>query len=337
MAPQHSSAATLSIQFECKLQRFGEEDLVMSDESAKKPTRGRKPNLVPYVQTDLFQANMVEWPVKDDLATMEFPLFSLSTIPDTAIREYHQPGTNKHVRIIPPVIGAATVFDKDLLLFIGSQIIEARKAHLPISNTVKFDAYDFLIGTGREPGGKAYANILDMLRRLKGTQVETNIVTGGEEQTKGFGWIHDYTITKKTGNGKGVLECVVQISDWMYKALLHYEVMTIDRRYFALRMPLERRLYELARKHVGNKAIWKADIELMQKKCGSMQDLKHFRADVRKIIKRDSLPDYRMALDTVCKPHKIVFYTRNDKLLANELVAADKAVWFESLERSEPS
>jgi hypothetical protein len=95
-----------------------------------------------------------------------------------------------------------------------------------------------------------------MLRRLKGTQIETNIVTGGEEQTKGFGWIHDYTITKKTGNGKGVLECIVQISDWMYNALLHYEVLTIDRRYFALRMPLERRLYELARKHVGNKAIW---------------------------------------------------------------------------------
>jgi hypothetical protein len=67
---------------------------------------------------------------------MEFPLFTLSTNPDTAIREYHQPGTNKHVRIIPPVIGAATVFDKDLLLFIGSQIIEGRKAGLPISNTV---------------------------------------------------------------------------------------------------------------------------------------------------------------------------------------------------------
>ncbi|RMN07937.1 MULTISPECIES: replication initiator protein A [Pseudomonas syringae group] len=309
----------------------------MSDEGEKKPKRGRKPNLVPYVQTDMFQANMVEWPVKDDLASMEFPLFSLSTIPDTAIREYHQPGTNKRVRIIPPVIGAATVFDKDLLLFIGSQIIEGRKAGLPISNTVKFDSYDFLIGTGREPGGNAYVNILDMLRRLKGTQIETNIVTGGEEQTKGFGWIHDYTITKKTGNGKGVLEGIVQISDWMYKALLHYEVLTIDRRYFALRMPLERRLYELARKHVGNKPIWKADIVLMQQKCGSTQDLRYFRADVRKIIKRDSLPDYRMALDTSCKPHKIVFYTRDTKILSEELVASDKAAWFETLERFEPA
>ncbi|WP_205871254.1 replication initiator protein A, partial [Pseudomonas viridiflava] len=123
----------------------------------------------------------------------------------------------------------------------------------------------------------------------------------------------------------------------MYKALLHYEVLTIDRRYSALRMPLERRLYELARKHVGNKPIWKADIVLMQQKCGSTQDLRYFRADVRKIIKRDSLPDYRMALDTSCKPHKIVFYTRNTKLLSDELVASDKAAWFETLERFKPA
>lgn len=30
----------------------------------------------PYTQTELFAANMLEWPVKDDLASMEFPLFS---------------------------------------------------------------------------------------------------------------------------------------------------------------------------------------------------------------------------------------------------------------------
>lgn len=305
----------------------------MTEGTQGKPKRGRKAAVVPYVQAELFEAKLVEWPVKDDLASMEFPLFSLSTKPDTSVKEYVQPGTGKRVRITPPVIGAATVFDKDLLLFIGSQIIEARKAGLPISNVVKFEAYDFLTGTGRDPSGNAYANILDMLRRLKGTQIETNIITGGEEQTKGFGWIHDYTITKKTTNGNGVLECVVQISDWMYNAMLHYEVLTIDRRYFDLRMPLERRLYELARKHVGNKAIWKADLALMQEKCGSTQDLRHFRAEIRKIIKKDSLPDYHMALDTSSKAHRLVFYTRHNKALSHELVQHDLASWFDGLER----
>lgn len=143
-------------------------DMAADDDKPLK--RGRKAHVVPYVQTDMFQANIVEWPVKDDLASMEFPLFSLSTKPDTSVREYSQPGTNKRVRIIPPVIGAATVFDKDLLLFLGSQIIEARKAGMPISKRVKFDTYDFLTGTSRDPGGNAYSNVLDMLRRLKGTQ-----------------------------------------------------------------------------------------------------------------------------------------------------------------------
>jgi len=51
-------------------------DMAVEDDKPLK--RGRKSNVVPYVQTDMFQANIVEWPVKDDLASMEFPLFSLS-------------------------------------------------------------------------------------------------------------------------------------------------------------------------------------------------------------------------------------------------------------------
>ena len=306
-------------------------DMAVEDDKPLK--RGRKSNVVPYVQTDMFQANIVEWPVKDDLASMEFPLFSLSTKPDTSVREYSQPGTNKRVRIIPPVIGAATVFDKDLLLFLGSQIIEARKAGMPISKRVKFDTYDFLTGTSRDPGGNAYSNVLDMLRRLKGTQLETNIVTGGQEQTKGFGWIEDYTVTKTASNGKGVLECEVVLSEWIYNAFLHFEVMSIDRRYFGLRMPLERRLYELARKHLGSKMIWAADIVGLQQKCGSKQSLTHYRAEIRKIIQRDLLPDYHMGLDTSVKPHRIVFYTRDEQSLLEELAAKGEMDWFAALEK----
>ncbi len=287
----------------------------------------------PYTQTELFAANMLEWPVKDDLASMEFPLFSLSKRRDTTVREYVSPSTQKRVKVIPSVLGAATVFDKDLLLYVGSQIIEARQAGLPISRTVKIDTYAFLTGTERDPGGNAYDNMLDMLRRLKGTTIETNIATGGSEQTRGFGWIEDYEITRRTKNGKGVLEVIVIVADWLYKAFLHYEVLTIDRRYFLLSQPLERRLYELARKHAGDKAIWKCDIEIMRQKSGSIQSLRHFRADVRDIIKRDALPDYRVALDSSKKPHRIVFYSRDGKALTKELQRIDGFTWFEQLER----
>lgn len=287
----------------------------------------------PVVQTELFSANLIEWPVKDDLASMEFPLFSLSKKPDTKIREYENPTTRKRVRVTPSVLGAATVFDKDLLLYIGSQIIEGRQSGLPVSRVVKIDTYAFLIGTARNPGGNAYENILDMLRRLKGTTIETNIVTGGVEQTRGFGWIEDYEVTRRGKTGKGVLEAKVTVSQWLYNALLHFEVLTIHRRYFELGQALERRLYELGRKHTGDKAIWKCDIEILRQKSGSSQSIRHFRAEVRNIIKNDALPDYRVALDSRSTPQRVVFYTRNNLTLIEELNRIDGYAWFEQLER----
>ncbi|MEB0222231.1 replication initiator protein A [Pseudomonas sp. AB12(2023)] len=297
------------------------------------PIKGKKP----FEQVELFQANMVEWPVKDDLASMEFPIFSLSKNHDTEIREYENATTKKRIRITPSVVGAATVFDKDLLLFIGSQLIEARQSGLPIARKVKVDIYRFLTGTCRSPGGNSYYLVVDMLRRLKGTNLETNIITGGVEQVKGFGLIDDYEIERKTSNGKGALEVNVTISEWLYNALIQYEVLTIDQRYFKLGQALERRLYELARKHTGEKVLWKCDIEILRQKSGSTQDLRRFRSEIRSIIKRDSLPDYRVALDKSAKIQRVVFYTRSNKALTQELQKmVDGFSWFEKLEKTVP-
>ncbi|WP_256579290.1 replication initiator protein A [Pseudomonas sp. QS1027] len=291
----------------------------------------------PFEQADLFHANLMEWPVKDDLASMEFPIFSLSKKHDTEIREYENPTTKKRIRITPSVVGAATVFDKDLLLFIGSQLIEGRKMGQPLARRVKVDIYRFLTGTCRSPGGNSYYLVVDMLRRLKGTNLETNIVTGGVEQVKGFGFIDDYDIERSTANGKGALEVSVTISEWLFNALIHFEVLTIDRRYFELGQALERRLYELARKHAGKKVFWKCDIEILRQKTGSSQDLRRFRSEIRSIIKRDSLPDYRVALDTSKKVQRVVFYTRNNRALSEELISmVDGYAWYEKLEKTIP-
>lgn len=292
----------------------------------------------PFVQTELFQADRVEWPVKDDLASMEFPIFSLKKGHDTTIREYENPTTKKRIRITPSVVGAATVFDKDLLLFIGSQLIDARKEGLPISRKVKVDIYRFLTGTCRSQGGNSYALVVDMLRRLKGTNLETNIQTGGVEQVKGFGLIEDYEIERSTKDGKGALEVNVTIAEWLFNALINYEVLTIDRGYFQLGQALERRLYELARKHAGDKTLWKCDIEILRQKTGSTQDLRRFRSEIRGMIKRDSLLEYRIALDSSNKEvQRVVFYTRNNQKLSDELAKMpDGFAWFEQLEKHVP-
>jgi hypothetical protein len=84
----------------------------------------------------------------------------------------------------------------------------------------------------------------------------------------------------------------VTLSDWLYRAVLSKSVLTLNRDYFSLRKPLERRLYQLARKHCGRQAVWKVSVETLCKKSGSNSPRRVFRAMLREIIKGGRLPDY---------------------------------------------
>ena len=74
-------------------------------------------------------------------------------------------------------------------------------------------------------------------------------------------------------------------------------MLPISRDYFRLRRPLDRRLYELARKHCGAKDKWRISIDKLQKKCGSKQERKSFVRHLRETIEADHLPDYALMLD----------------------------------------
>ena len=301
------------------------------------------------VQDDMFACEITNWPVKDDIASMEFPLFSLSKQKDTKMRE-HRRG-NKIVRIIPSSVGAATLFDKDLLLYISSQIVAARNQGLTPSRSVQINSIDFLLGTERGDGAGSYERIIDMLRRLRGTTIETNIPTGAGKitQTNGFAMIDSYTVlagkkgNRKKANGKEeefeevekVFSFSVKISEWLFNGLMNFEVLTLDRGYFKLTSPIERRLYEIARKHCGDQPLWKINIDLLAEKLGSGNERFRVREDIRKAIARDALPQYRIALNTRTKPDEVVFYTRTTGKLSMELMKNDSARWFETLERSD--
>lgn len=84
----------------------------------------------------------------------------------------------------------------------------------------------------------------------------------------------------------------VTLSEWLYRAILSKSVLTLNRQYFHLRRPLERRIYELARKHCGRQDKWRVSLEVLQKKSGSGSPRRVFRAMLREIIANDALPDY---------------------------------------------
>jgi hypothetical protein len=88
----------------------------------------------------------------------------------------------------------------------------------------------------------------------------------------------------------------IVISDWLYNAVLGHEVLTLHRNYFRLRKPLERRIYELARKHCGANPEWKISLKTLQKKTGSSSNLREFRRLIGRIIATNHLPDYKISL-----------------------------------------
>ena len=240
---------------------------------------------------DFFVCDFFGVAPKHDLASMEHPLFSLSTRPDRRILNYLHNGVE--VTVTPSVRGRATIFDADILIFCISQLMAALNAGRDVARTLTLTAHDLLLATRRETSGDSYRRLKDAFERLAGTRLTTNIVTGDEEVTAGFGLIERWEIVRKTRGGR-MVSVQVTLSEWLYQAVLSRSVLTLNRDYFSLRRPLERRLYELARKHCGKQAAWRVSVEILLKKSGSTSPRRVFRAMLREIIAKDSLPDYRL-------------------------------------------
>ena len=261
--------------------------------------RNRSPLLPDRRATpDFFVCDILDAAPKGDMASMEHPIFSLSTKPDLRTRRYEH-GT-VFIEIAPSAQGLATVHDRDILIYCISQLMATSNAGKPISPVLKFKAYDLLRATNRMTSGEGYSGLKAALERLRGTQITTNIITGGEETFEVFGLIERAKVVRETREGR-MQEVEIKLSDWVFNAIEHQEVLTLHRDYFRLRKPLERRMYELARKHCGKKEEWKISLERLQHKCGSSSSLKEFRRLVGTIVEEDvrhhHIPDYSVELE----------------------------------------
>jgi plasmid replication initiation protein len=248
------------------------------------------------VLADFFLCDLAAPAPKGDLGTMEHPVFSLATRPDRRVLSYAHNGVE--ITLTPSVKGRATIHDKDVLIFCTSQLVAALNAGRPVSRNVHLVAHDLLRATCRETSGDGYRRLREALERLAGTRITTNLVTGPPddpvEVTTGFGLIEGWRIVRKTRAGR-MVSVSVTLSEWLYRAVLAKSVLTLSRDYFRLRRPLERRLYELSRKHCGRQESWRVSLEVLQKKAGSSSPRRVFRAMLREIVAADPLPDYRLA------------------------------------------
>ncbi len=265
----------------------------MTPKTKGKPGRKAALDPVRHVQADLFVADIIDVMPKGDAASMEHPVFALRP-GDKKIRKYEHNGNT--LEVIPSALGLATMHDKDVLLYCIGQIVEAINRGRAPSRTVRITAYDLLQVTNRGTGKDHYDRLRAALTRLRGTTLRTNIAQGGRRIDDIFGLIDDAQ-TVREDNGR-MIHIDITLSQWTYNAAVALEVLTYNRDYFRLRGGLDRRLYELARKHTGQQARWSIGLELLQKKAGAGGTLKNFRQDIKKLSHSDHLPDYRVHYDT---------------------------------------
>src|ERR1700693_4943094 len=107
-------------------------------------TPNRKGQLLPakHSDGDLFICDVADAVLKDIMPQMEHPFYSLSKKPETTIRRYEHNGN--WLEITPSVKGLATIYDKDILIYCISQLMEKLKRKEPVSARIRISSRDLL-------------------------------------------------------------------------------------------------------------------------------------------------------------------------------------------------
>ena len=249
-----------------------------------------------HPNADFFVIDVFDASLKDDLASMEHPIFALKA-GDTRIRRYEHNGNS--VTVKPNSLGCATIHDKDIWIYCVSALMAAKNRGEPLNRTIRFTAYDFLVSTNRKTSGEYYRLLRESLFRLAETRIITNIKTGKYRKESNFGLLDRVNIIYKdeTDENSPIIAIEVTLPDWLYRAIEAKQVKTISPDYFRLRKPLDRRIYELCAKHCGKQKEWYISLENLHKKSGSMATLREFRRAVRSLVASNDLPDYRLTYD----------------------------------------
>ena len=248
-----------------------------------------------YPQPDLFICDVADATLKDIIPQLEHPFYSFSKKPDTKVRRYEHNGD--WVEIVPSVKGLATIYDKDILIYAISQVVAGINRGEEVSKHVRINARALMQFTHRGTSGQEYRALCAALDRLDGTRIRTNVRRGDEEQHRAFGLIESATVARKFGLGGRLLYCEVTLSDWVFERIREEAVLTLDRDYFRLRKPLERRIYELARKHCGEQPSWRVKVDTLHLKSGSRGNIRDFRRMLRVVVEADHLPGYSISFE----------------------------------------
>jgi plasmid replication initiation protein len=246
-------------------------------------------------QLDLFVALPDDVSPRDQRDLMERPFFSLAKSKRTRPILYRTGEIEVQVYGLPEH-GMATIWDADVLIWAGSQIVEAADHGLATSRLFRFTSYQLLTAIGRGTGLHQYQLLKGALQRLQSTVIKTTIRQGPGWRRQQFSWLNEWEeLIDARGRCHG-MEFI--LPDWFYQGVIDRSlVLTIDPAYFALTGGIERWLYRVARKHAGHQIRgWQFDLRHLHAKSGSIARYSDFALDLRRIVRRQGLPSYRLTL-----------------------------------------
>jgi plasmid replication initiation protein len=280
-----------------------------------------------------FMAIASDVAVKDQMDLMSRCWFSLTanrTDPIEHAFEDRRSGRKETVRITgTQEHGIATIYDQDLLIFVISQLVEANRKGVQASRRVRFTPYQFFAWINRTPTGSAYQRLRDSLQRLRTTTIETTIRSEStrRDRIKQFSWISEFGTVEKDGKLSGV---EVVVAEWLFESVQGLNVLTLNKRYFDIAGPVERWLYQYARKATGGATgRWIESIKSLYAKSASQQEFKHYADTLRKVAKKNDLPGLRLEIRAGTNGGSSLFMERTEKRESVEVASHEQLLLIE--------
>ncbi len=257
-------------------------------------------------QLDLFVGAGSNIAARDAQDLMAWPFFSLAKTKRVRPIDFRMGEVSILVEATAEH-GMATIWDADVLIWVASQIVEARDCGRSTSRLIAATPHEILSFTRRGTGKASYERLKAGLDRLQSTTVATSIRQPHQRRRHRFSWLNEWReCLDSSGRALGI-EMIVP--DWFYEGVLDAAlVLTIDRAYFGLTGGLERWLYRIVRKHGGKqKGGWSFDVAHLHLKSGALSPLKRFAFELRDIVRRQPLPGYRLELEHALGRERLSF------------------------------
>ena len=266
-------------------------------------------------QYDLFHTITASLtPIKSNTDLMTRSLMDLSRHGKRNLIK-HDDGKGSSVEIkADPEFGIATIYDMDVLLFLSSKIMDMKNRGEKFSRYLSFSGYEYFYFTNKEKGSKAIKSLENAMDRLHHTNVRTTIQRARMKQksTHSFYWLSEWEkIEDDRGRSIGYRAV---LPEWLYQGIIDKDtLLTLDDDYFEIDGGLTRFLYLFCRKSCGKRQgrEWKETFQSIHKKSAMTSSIHTFSHSLRKIISKQSIPQYYLEERT----DKVLTITRTRKTL----------------------